>query len=73
MQEDGAMKRSLLMVSIIITIIVMNKTYALIIAPANKPIEVETQTVETKAKELKTEVKTYYNVCLLYTSDAADE
>ena len=64
MQEDGAMKRSLLMVSLIITIIVMNKIYALIIAPANKPEEVETQIVETKAKELKTEVKTYYNVPL---------
>lgn len=61
MQEDGAMKRSLLMVSLIITIIVMNKIYALIIVPANKPIEVETQIVET---ELKTEVKTYYNVPL---------
>lgn len=59
MQEDGAMKRSLLMVSLIITIIVMNKIYDLIIVPANKPIE-----VETKAKELKTEVKTYYNVPL---------
>lgn len=64
MQEDGAMKRSLLMVSLIITIIVTNKIYALTIAPANKPIEVETQIVETKAKELKTEVKTYYNVPL---------
>lgn len=53
MQEDGAMKRSLLMVSLIITIIVTNKIYALTIAPANKPIEVETQIVETKAKELK--------------------
>lgn len=60
MQEDGAMKRSLLMVSLIITIIVMNKIYALIIALANKPVEVETQIVETK----KTEVKTYYNVPL---------
>ena len=58
------MKRSLLMVSLIITIIVTNKIYALTIAPANKPIEVETQIVETKAKELKTEVKTYYNVPL---------
>lgn len=64
MQEDEAMKRSLLMVSLIITIIVTNKIYALTIAPANKPIEVETQIVETKAKELKTEVKTYYNVPL---------
>ena len=45
------MKRSLLMVSLIITIIVTNKIYALTIAPANKPIEVETQIVETKAKE----------------------
>ena len=43
MQEDGAMKRSLLMVSLIITIIVTNKIYALTITPANKPIEVETQ------------------------------
>ena len=59
MQEDGTMKRSLLMVSLIITIIVTNKIYALTIAPANKPIE-----VEAKAKELKTEVKTYYNVPL---------
>lgn len=58
------MKRSLLMVSLIITIIVTNKIYALTITPANKPIEVETQIVETKAKELKAEVKTYYNVPL---------
>lgn len=62
MQEDGAMKRSLLMVSLIITIIVTNKIYALTIAPANKPIEVETQIVETKVEVLKTQ--TYYNVPL---------
>lgn len=60
--EDGAMKRSLLMVSLIITIIVTNKIYALTIAPANKPIEVETQIVETKVEVLKTQ--TYYNVPL---------
>lgn len=56
------MKRSLLMVSLIITIIVTNKIYALTIAPANKPIEVETQIVETKVEVLKTQ--TYYNVPL---------
>lgn len=56
------MKRSLLMVSLIITIIVTNKIYALTIAPANKPIEVETQIVETKVEVLKTQI--YYNVPL---------
>lgn len=63
MQEDGTMKRSLLIVSLMLTIMVTNKVYALTIAPANKPAT-ETETVETKAKELKTEVRTYYDVPL---------
>lgn len=63
MQEDGVMKRSLLMVSLIITIIVANKIYALAIAPVDKSIEIKTQRVEPKKVEiLKTQ--TYYNVPL---------
>lgn len=63
MQEDGAMKRSLLMVSLIITIIVTNKIYALAIAPVDKSIEIKAQRVEPKKVEiLKTQ--TYYNVPL---------
>lgn len=63
MQEDGAMKRSLLMVSLIITIIVTNKIYALAIATVDKSIEIKTQRVEPKKVEiLKTQ--TYYNVPL---------
>ena len=63
MQEDGAMKRSLLMVSLIITIIVTNKIYALAIAPVDKSIEIKAQRVEPKKVEiLKTQ--TYYIVPL---------
>ena len=63
MQEDGTMKRSLLMVSLIITIIVANKIYALAIAPVDKSLEIKTQRVEPKKVEiLKTQ--TYYNVPL---------
>ena len=63
MQEDEAMKRSLLIVLLIITIIVANKIYALAIAPVDKSIEIKTQRVEPKKVEiLKTQ--TYYNVPL---------
>ena len=64
MQEDGTMKRSLLIVSLMLTIMVTNKVYALTIAPANKPTVTITETVKSKAKELKTEVRTYYDVPL---------
>lgn len=64
MQEDGTMKRSLLIVSLMLTIMVTNKVYALTIAPVNKLTATETETIETKANELKTEVRTYYDVPL---------
>ena len=51
MQEDGTMKRSLLIVSLMLTIMVTNKVYALTIAPANKPTVTKTETVTTKTKE----------------------
>ena len=58
------MKRSLLIVSLMLTIMVTNKVYALTIAPVNKLTATETETIETKANELKTEVRTYYDVPL---------
>lgn len=58
------MKRLLLIVSLMLTIMVTNKVYTLTIAPDKKPTTIETQIVDIKAKELKTEVRTYYDVPL---------